>query len=509
MVSTRTSAGHLHRWLLSGAVLFASLSGSCAPAGARIPEKIDKFVLDCMDRYKVPGVAIAVIDHDDSLVGGFGTRTYGKSAPVDADTLFMIASNTKPFTAALLGTLVDQKLIGWDDHVVDRLPEFALKDPYPTRMCTPRDLLAHRSGLPPFGGNNLEALGFSRAEILRRMKFIEPHCSFRDKAGYSNPGFFAAGMLAARVANTGYEDLMRKSIFGPLKMTGSGLSHHDREGRDNVADAHKLLSDGSSAVVPWDDHDPMAPAGAITSTSRDMANWVRMWLDNGRFDGEQLLSPETVEEMLTPSMVETPTFAEMAPIDRDSGFSYGLGWGIYYYKGHKIIEKGGARTGMRSIVVLVPDKKIGIVVLANQNLTVVPEAIRAYLLEEMVAPSGRDLQKEISEANDHVVKTFTRREAPATPSAPTSVPVSNYAGKYGNDLYGVVEILVDDQNRLWWQAGPAKVKGPLAPLGHDVFLLSWPGERISLPEEATFVLSSEGKPVTLITESFGELKRME
>ncbi|MBZ0190015.1 MAG: serine hydrolase, partial [Candidatus Obscuribacterales bacterium] len=392
--------------------------------------------------------------------------------------------------------------------VIDKLPEFALYEPYSTRMCTPRDLLAHRSGLPAFDGSNLEALGFKRAEILRRIRYIKPHYSFREEAGYSNPAFLAAGMIASAIGGKSYEDMIRTNIFEPLKMTSSGLSHHDRKDRVNVADAHKPIGDRQSAVVPWDDHDPMAPAGAITSTIHDMANWVRMWLDEGSFEGKQVLTPQTVKEMFKPAMVETPGFAEMAPIDQDSGFSYGLGWGMYYYKGHKIIEKGGARTGMRSIVVLVPDKKLGFVVLANQNLTVVPEAVRAFLMESLLAPSGRDLQAEISAANDQVVKNFTRREAPSKPSKPPSVPRANYVGQYENDLYGVVSVLLDDDKKLWWQAGPAKVKGPLAPLGQDVFLLSYPGERISIPEEVTFVLSSDGMPTSLITESFGTLTRV-
>jgi CubicO group peptidase (beta-lactamase class C family) len=210
-----------------------------------------------------------------------------------------------------------------------------------------------------------------------------------------------------------------------------------------------------------------------------------MQLKEGNIDGRQIISAQSVREMHKPAMVDEPSFAEMAPIDEHSGFAYGLGWGIYHYKGHEIIEKGGARLGMRSIVVLVPDKKLGIVVLANQNLTVLPEAVRAYLMEKMVEPSGRDLQADIRNANHSIQKMFANKDAPAKQTAPISLPLEKYVGKYENRLYGFVDVYID-QGKLRWQAGPAKISGELDPVAYDTFLLHWPKNRIALPENVTF-----------------------
>jgi CubicO group peptidase (beta-lactamase class C family) len=482
-----------------------TIATASSRAFAEVPADFDGFVQKSMKQYNVPGTAVAIVDGNNVIAKGYGVRTYGKNAAVDADTLFMLASNTKPFTAALLAIMVDEKKIGWNDHVIDYLPGFALKDAYATRMTTPKDLLAHRTGLPPFAGDNLEALGFSRPEALRRIRFMEPACSFREKAHYSNPAFFSAGMLAAAIGGDTYEQLIKDKIFAPLSMTRTGVTSDDYRTRQNVADAHEPLADGGSRVIPWDSSDVFGPAGAINSTARDMARWLQLQLNEGSIDGKQVISKESMAEMHTPAMVDEPGFAEMPPIDKNSGLAYGLGWGIYHYKGHVILEKAGARAGMRSAVVLVPDKHLGIAIMANQNLTVLPEAVRAYLIDKMVAPSDTDLQAGIGAANQAIIKMFTIKPTPAPTTAPT-LPLANYAGNYTNDLYGTLKVYVQD-GKLRWEAGPNKTSGTLSHVGYDTFELAWPPGRISLPEEATFTLGIDGHPTQLVTDSFGLLKR--
>lgn len=426
---------------------------------------------------------------------------------MDENTLFMIASNTKPFTAAVLATLVDEGKLDWDDHVIDHLPEFVLHDPYPTREATLRDLLAHRTGLPAFKGDFLERLGYGRPQILRRIRYLTSKYSFREKAGYSNPAYLAAGMAAARVGGASWEELVKTRLLGPLGMTRSGVSCKDREHTDNVADAHFFRPDGQPYVVPWADHDPMGPAGSITSTAADMARWVRMQLGDGSLDGKRIISARSVREMHTPAMVETPTFAELPPIDRHSGFSYGLGWGIYHYQGHEIIEKGGAQAGMRSVVTLVPSKRAGIVVLANLNLTALPEAVRARFLEAAVAPAGRDVQGEIRQAQAAIKKVFSGPPPVKPNGPPPSVPLARYAGVYTNDLCGPMTIRLADGG-LRWEAGPSRYGDRLEHVGYDTFSLRYPPGQLALPEDVTFVLDAQGHPQSLITDTYGTLQRV-
>lgn len=489
--------------------LIAFLAGFTQAANAELPADFDDFVQKSMKQYNVPGASVAVVEGDRVFAKGYGIRSVNKPEPVDENTLFMLASNSKPFTAALIAIMVDRKKIDWNDHVIDYLPEFVLKDQYATRMCTPKDLLAHRTGLPAFEGDNLEALGFDRAESFRRFRYIEPACSFRERANYSNPGFVTAGLLAARLGGDSYENLIKKELFQPLSMTRSGVTADDYKKDDNVSDAHVPLPGGVSKSVAWDNSDTFGPAGCLNSTARDMAQWVQMQLNGGMIDGKQLISADSINEMHTPAMVDKPGFAEMPPIDARCGLAFTPGWGIYHYKGHEVLEKGGARTGVRTTVVLVPAKKLGIVVLANQNLTVLPEAIRAYLLDKMVAPSDSDLQAAIAETNRKVIKLFAPMFEPKPPAKPTTsptLPLRGYTGDYVSEMYGPVKIFLDG-DKLRWQAGPAKITGPLTHIGYDTFEFAWPPGRISLPEEVTFTLGPDGVPTQLATESLGLLRR--
>jgi CubicO group peptidase (beta-lactamase class C family) len=490
--------------------VMAALLFSGPSAHAEGIDGLDQFVKGAMERYGVPGAAVVVV-HDDKVVflKGFGVRRDGRPQPVDEETLFMMASVAKTFTAALVGTFVDEKKFGWDDHVIDHLPELVLYDSYATRMVTPRDLLAHRSGLPPFTGDLLETLGYDRREILRRIRYIKPQWSFREKAGYSNPGFLAAGMLAAREGGKSWDELVHERLLKPLGMNSSGTSHRDWEKSANFAAAHVVAADGSLEVVPWDDHDPMGPAGSITSNAKDMAQWLRMQLNDGEVDGVRVLSAEAVREMHKPAMVETPNFAELPPIDEHSGFSYGLGWGVYHFNRFEIIEKGGARAGMRSVAVLVPQKRLGVAVFANRNLTVLPEAVRGFVLEAYLGRAPYDLQARIQKkADEQIQKTFSAPPQPKGPRAKASLPLAQYAGEYENDLYGRMKIKHGDEG-LSWEVGPAKYGAGLEHAGYDNFLLHFPKGRISLPVSVTFVIDEQGRPTEMITDSFGTFRRVE
>jgi CubicO group peptidase (beta-lactamase class C family) len=476
---------------------------ACPPVAAAEPADLGRFVERVREEYATPGVALAVVKDDKVLVQrGYGVRRYGTSEAVDENTLFQIASCTKSFTAAALATQVDDGKLSWDDPVSDHLPEFTLHDLYATRMVTARDLLAHRSGLPAFTGDLLERLGYSREEILHRIRYLRPQGSLRERANYSNPGYLAAGMLAARVGRTSWDDLVQRRLFRRLGMTHSGTSYKDRTGYDNVAEAHFPAAGGKARVVPWENTDPLGPAGSITSTAADMARWVRLLLGEGKLDGKPVLSPAAVREMFKPAMVATPGFAEMPPIDEHCGFSFTMGWDRYDYQGNEVIEKGGARAGMRAVVTLVPEKKFGVVVLANMNLTVVPEAVRAYLLEAYVAPARGDVQGKIREASRSLDKMLTPAPVSVDKGGPPSFPLEKYAGTYQNRLYGKLTVKLAE-GKLRWEAGPAHYGGPLPHVSYDTFLLQHPDGLIALPEPVTFTIDPKGAPRSLQCDSLG------
>ncbi len=470
-------------------------------------EGLDAFVKHALAEYGVPGAAVAVVRDDRvELCKGYGLRQQGASAPVDENTIFMLASNTKPFTAALLATFVDEGKLGWDDHIIEHLPQFALLDPYPTRMATPRDLLAHRSGLPAFTGDILERLGIDRAQILHRIRYVKPGCSFREKAAYSNLGYFAAGMIAAHRGGASWEDLVQSRLFKRMGMTRSGASIQSAGLLENASAAHMVDPDGHIRVIGWDNPRALGPAGSISSTASDMARWMRMQLHEGELDGQRVISAAAIRQMHAPSMVADLSFAELPPIDDHSGFSFGMGWDIYHYQGYEIVEKAGARAGVRSIVTLVPAKQIGIVILANLNLTVLPEAVRAYFLEANIAPSRRDLQREIKQRQTELLKAFAVRPPKIAPTPPR-LPLDRYAGTYENKLYGRARVRVEG-GTLRWVAGSDNFGGTLEHIGYETFLLKYPDGIIAMPELVTFVVDVHGQPQTLLTDALGELHRV-
>lgn len=470
----------------------------------RMPALLDAFVTEALETFAVPGAAIALVrDGRVVSVRGYGVRRLGDSAEVGPDTVFQLASNSKPMTAAALGALADLGALNFDTPVIELLPEFALSDPYATRNCTIRDLLAHRSGLPAFSGDLLGRLGYDRAEVLRRIRFIDIGNGFREAARYSNVGYFVAGEVLARVADADWETAMAEHLFGPLGLARTASMKSGPPADGDFAGNHALI-DGVNTAIEWDDSVVFGAAGGVVSTANDMAAWMRMLLAQGSLDGTPVLAPETVGDLFEPSMVGEIEFSEMPPISEETGFDYGLGWGVFRFNGRTVLEKGGALGGVRTVVNLVPTLGLGIAVLANQNLTALPEAVRAFVLEQYLGAAAADTQDEIFARGQQLLSLFAVAPIPDDVQ-PASVPIDAFAGTYTNDVYGPIEI-VSAGTALSLLAGPAAYPGTLQHMGYDTFLLTWPTVTTT-GEQVVFTIGPDGVPLGFETESIGALRR--
>jgi CubicO group peptidase (beta-lactamase class C family) len=439
------------------------------------------------------------------LVKGYGVRDIGGDAPVDADTVFQLASNTKPMTAFTLGTLVDEGVIGWDTLVSDVLPELQLWDPYPTRYATPRDLFAHRTGFAAFFGDLLGATGFDRAEVLRRLRYVSPGSSFREVAAYSNLGYFIAGEVIARLTGAPWEEAMYARLMEPAGMGRSGPSLADLPADGNASANHGVV-DGEVQVVPPDQHGETGAAGSAISTANDLARWMMMLLGQGSIDGAQLMQPETVRELFVPSMVSALSFSEAPPITETSGFSYGLGWGTFHHEGYEILEKGGALAGIRTVVCMIPALNAGVAVTANLNLTLFPEAVRAFVLEQFLGTGSPGDQEGILALRAVVDQIIAPVPLPENPEPPT-VPLDAFAGTYEHELWGQFEVIAEG-GVLRIEAGPAAKPAALHHFGRDTFLLDW-GDVTSVPDPTTFVIGPDGIAFAFENESLGHFDRVE
>jgi CubicO group peptidase (beta-lactamase class C family) len=465
---------------------------------------LDAFITKTLKEYAVPGAAVAVVrDGKVALVKGYGVRNATKPGAVDENTIFQLASVTKTLTAAAAATVVDQGELDWDKPIFNYLPEFAGYDPYMTRWLTERDLLAQRTGWPAFTGDQLDSFGYDRAEILRRLRFFKPRYSLREVAQYSNPGFFVAGEVAARCAKQSWNDLVEQRLFKPLEMSRSGTvikALHD----PNATAAHAFV-DGKIAVVEPSELDVTGAASSGTSTAADMSKLMLMFLNKGTYNGKQILKPETIAEIFKRSMVSAIDFTDLPPISDATGFYYGLGVGSYDYAGHQIIEKGGALAGVRTIIVLVPDKNAGIVVLANLNLTAFPEAIRAYFLNQVLGVDPEADQKQIFALNEKLKKLMAPPPAPKNPGK-FNGSLQSLLGVYENDYYGRCEI-VPDSKGVKMQFGPAKYSATLKHWNNGAFMMQFPGAT-QMPSVTTFMIGEDGKAESFESESMGVFTRV-
>ncbi len=395
--------------------------------GAGIDEEFLRELISAkLIQYRVPGAAVAVVkDGQPLLVGGFGIREVGQPGKVDADTIFQLASVSKTFTATATAAMVDAGKIAWEQPVSEVLPGFEMATPYATEWMHSQDLLTHRAGFEGFFGDIFDHLGFERNDILRRLRHVEPGYSFRDHPEYSNLGFFVAGEAAARVNGTTFEKLVAAKITDPLGMTRTGKAAEWLASSDLNLSGHHRLVDGEPLVIPQANTSPVfVAAGGLSSTANDLARYLEMLLAEGRRGDATILSAEAVAAMLEPVIADTPGFAEFPPIDATSGFDYSPGWGIFHYNGHRIIEKGGALDGIRTVVVLVPEAGLGIAILANLNLTAFPEAVRAGILQRQLGRSGEDdLQPEILAKNEQIAKMLLASEPRPADAKPTPRPL--------------------------------------------------------------------------------------
>jgi CubicO group peptidase (beta-lactamase class C family) len=520
-IPLQTSLMNRRRVLQTG-VAAAALSGlgphgraaaqDATPVAALTPSDADliaglpAFIEVTMKTYDVPGVAVTLVRDGETLFEqGFGVRELGKPETIDADSQFQLASNSKPMTAAAIGALVDAKEITFDTVVADVVTDFQLEDPYPTRYCTIRDLLAHRSGFPAFYGDVLEQLGYDRDELIRRLRFVESGGKFREHALYSNLGYFAAGQALAHVHGSDWETAMTELLWAPLGLSRTNAMVEGYPADGNYAHNHAIV-DGKNTPVEWDDSIEFGAAGGVVSTAKDMGVWMKMLLASDMSSEYALLSPETRADIFADSMVAEVSFSETPPISAATGFNYGLGWGVFRLNGHVVVEKGGALGGIRTVVNMIPDLCIGISVLVNQNLTMVPEAVRAHVLEYYLGAAGPDTQEQIHTAWEQLSGAFAAAAAPMASAEPT-LPLDAYIGTYENDMVGEVEIVATEDGGIRLEAGPARYAATLTPIGHDVFLMAF-HSYTSFGDNVTFAIDPTGVPTGFTTESMGSFTKV-
>jgi CubicO group peptidase (beta-lactamase class C family) len=481
------------------AVLLA-LSAPLAAQRPAPPADLDAWVARAMKTFDVPGIGVAVVKDDAVVVAkGYGVRRLGDPTPVDARTLFGIASNTKVFTATALGLLVEEGKIEWDAPVVRYLPAFAMWDPFVTRELTVRDLLVHRSGLGLGAGDLLwwPASTYDRKEIARRLRFIPPATSFRSAYAYDNVLYLVAGELIETISGQSWENFVSARILSKVGMSGSNVRHSAAAGRGNVAAPHAPIDGKVRPIAPFDS-DNTNPAGGINSSAEDMAKWVRVQLSGGKLiDGSRLFSAATARQLstiVTPIPVGDPP-AELAPL-KENFRGYALGLDIRDFRGHKLVMHSGGLPGYVSRVAMIPDTNVGVVVLTNQESGEAFDSIAFHVLDHYLGAPAFDWidgYAKVKQRNDARDADVERRGTAARDAAskPSLAP-AKYAGTYRDAWYGDV-VIVEERGKLVMRFGhtPSLV-GELEHWQHDTFIARWKDRELRADAFVTFALNPDG-----------------
>ncbi|HET7039020.1 MAG TPA: serine hydrolase, partial [Gemmatimonadales bacterium] len=418
---------------------------------------------------------------------------------VDAETRFGIASNTKAFTATALGLLVEEGKLEWDAPVIRYLPWFQMWDPWVTRELTVRDLLVHRSGLALGAGDLLwwPPTPLDRTEIARRLRFIKPVTSFRTAYAYDNVLYTVAGEVLETVSGQAWEDFVSSRILARVGMTGSNVMHSGAGLAGNVATPHARIDGTVRPVAPFLS-DNTNPAGGINAGAADMAKWLIVQLDSGRLrDSARLFSQRTARELwtiVTPIPIGAPP-PGLEPL-RASFNGYALGFGVRDYRGEKVVSHTGGLPGYVSRLTLVPDRRLGIMVLTNQESGAAFEAITYRILDHYLGAPPVDwlaAYRAVSARSDSMVAAAEARTAAARDTASrASLPLAKYAGSYTDAWYGDVAIALED-GRLVMRFGntPALV-GDLEHWQYDTFVVRWRDRELRADAFVTFSLEPDG-----------------
>jgi CubicO group peptidase (beta-lactamase class C family) len=404
-------------------------------------ESIGRFVAGQLAAWEVPGCAIAAVrDHDVILATGHGRRDLGAELPVTPDTLFAIGSTTKAFTAATVGALVDDGLLEWERPLRDYLPELRLHDPVVTDRLNVIDLLSHRSGLPRHDLAWLGHPGRSRAELVRRLRFLPLSRDLRQEFQYCNLGYLVAGHVVEVLSGTPWEDYLRTRLLAPLGMGRSNLSADDMSADPDHATAYERRQ-GIVVPVPPRPVTAMAPAGAVNSCAADMARWLLAQLGGGQVDGQAVMSPGTVARQHTPHML----MPENRTFPASTRHAYGLGWMIGRYRDHRLAEHGGGIDGFLTECMLLPDDGIGVAVMTNTSSSAMAPVVAYRVLDELLGLEPLDWYSSFKARFD--AATAGIREARGARrvvrEAPLPRPLGAYAGEYEHPGYGTLAITAE------------------------------------------------------------------
>jgi len=464
--------------------------------------EIDKLVEKTMKVFEVPGIAVGIVK-DGALIHskGYGVRSLITKEAVTPNTLFGIASNSKAFTSASLGILIDEGKLNWDDKVIDFIPEFRLYNSYVTEEFTIRDLLTHRSGMGLGAGDLMiwpDGSDFTTNDIIHNLRYLKAISGFRTKYDYDNLLYIVAGEIIKRVSGISWESFVEERIMKVLGMNNSASSYNRLKDKSDVIDPHARIG---GKVIPVDrtTGEIMNAAGGIYSSISDMSKWIIMQLNNGKFGenkDKQLFSEKVQHDMWSPQTI--------IPVRNKGHYntnfsSYGLGWRLSNVKAFKEVSHTGGMAGMVTIVNLIPELNLGIMVFTNQQSSgafmAICNTIKDYYLE--LENTDWVEKYSIAENNatgnaDNITKkvwdeVFSNKDN-------KNIDFDKFTGTYKDNWFGEI-IISNKDGRIWWESKRSKgLKGEMYYYKANTFVVKWTDRSMDADSFVLFELDYEGIP---------------
>jgi len=469
----------------------SAASASATPPASRL-QGLDDLAGDAMKQWKVPGVAVAVVQNGKVIYAkGYGYRDVENKLPVTTATLFPIGSISKSFTALTFAILKNEGKVDWDQPVRSYLPEFQMNDPVASQEATPRDLFSHRTGLPR---HDLVwySSDFSREDLVGRVRYLKPNKGFRSAYQYNNLTVMTMGYLEGKLTGLGWEGAIRQKIFAPLGMSHSNLSVTDIEKTDDHALPYELKKDVVTKV-PYHNIDAIGPAGSINSSVDDMSHYLIFQLGDGKYEGKQIIAESDLREMHSPQTA-VPDLPPAFSLPGLGHFSYGLAWVATSYRGHNLVWHNGGIDGFYALLSMLPDDHMGVVILTNLPNGQTPEVLAYNVYDRLL---GLDPMPWFDRFKDLEAKG-KKQEEEAKKNKPTdrktgthpSHSLADYAGEYQNPGYGSIKVAVkgDALELSLNKLGPY----PLEHYHYDVFQVPEESDSVAAGEKFQFEMNKKG-----------------
>lgn len=469
-----------------------------------LPPDLDNYISKVLKTFEVPGMSVAIVkDGKVLLVKGFGVKRLGEQSPVDAHTLFSIASNSKAFTSAALAILVEEGKIQWDDPVIKYLPWFKMSDPYVTTHLTIRDMLVHHSGLAAYSGDLMlfPPSTFSRKEIVQKVAELPLVHDFRTTYAYDNVLYVTAGELISEVSGIPWEDFIKTRIFDKIGMTESLSKFSEFKNQTNVATGHARY-EGKVQVIDNDLDimigDAGAPCGGIITNATDISKWLITQLDSGRAPNDaKIFSSESTKQLWK---IVTPISygkidEDLKPAQINLG-GYALAFHIYNYKQYKIVGHGGALDGFVSQIAMVPDLNLGIAVFTNQESTGAYYSVIYHILDYYMKFPFFDWISGYKNREDSSMVRLKKRQKEniIIPVSGTklSLPLDKYAGIYKDKLIGNISIKKENGSMVLQFNQSLQLVADLKHFQYDTFIAHFRNKDFKADSYVTFSLNPDG-----------------